>query len=86
MDLLVVIRSADPLKLARFYGAFGLVFDLERHGVGPEHMACRIGNSVLEIYPRASEADSTAATRLGFRVPDVEAACALAFSSGGSLM
>jgi predicted enzyme related to lactoylglutathione lyase len=75
MEMLVVIRAEDPAGLSRFYEALGLRFDLERHGRGPEHYACRVGKSVFEIYPRNSEADCTTATRLGFGVADLDKAC-----------
>ncbi|WP_424139689.1 VOC family protein [Roseomonas chloroacetimidivorans] len=86
MEMLVVIRAWNPEGLARFYSALGLKFDRERHGKGPEHHACRIGRSVFEIYPRTSDADNTSATRLGFGVPDVEAACERAVALDGRLI
>ena len=71
---LLVIRSADLDRAGRFYEALGLAFRRERHGNGPEHLACDAGGFALEIYPRQNDGDSTAAVRLGFAVPDVDAA------------
>ena len=70
---LVVIRAADTERAARFYRVLGLDFVAHRHGSGPEHLACESGPAVFEIYPRRDDADSTAATRLGFRVARLNA-------------
>lgn len=51
---LLVLRAADPERLARFYSAFGLAFRTEKHGEGPLHWSCDLGGSVLEIYPASS--------------------------------
>ncbi len=85
MEMLVVIRAANPERLSRFYEALGLSFDLERHGKGPEHYACRVGKSVFEIYPRVSETDSTSATRLGFGVENLDEVCERAVANGGRM-
>lgn len=67
---LVVLRAHDMDKLGRFYEALGLTFARERHGSGPEHLACSAGDSVLEIYP-CRGAGSTAGFRIGFSVDGV---------------
>src|SRR5260370_42127152 len=79
---LVVIRSADLERAARFYGALGLSFVKEKHGDGPEHYAGEIGPTVFEIYPCTSEARSSAGVRFGFRVPSLEAALAALTAQG----
>ncbi|MEQ8966376.1 MAG: hypothetical protein RID91_11165 [Azospirillaceae bacterium] len=71
---LLVLRAANPRALAFFYGRFGLVFETERHGNGPEHEACVMEASVLEIYPHSADGARSAGTRIGFRVPSIEAA------------
>ncbi len=86
MEMLVVIRARNPAELSRFYTALGLRFDRERHGDGPEHYASRVGGSVFEIYPRSSDTDSTSSTRLGFGVPDLDAACAGVLAGRGRLV
>lgn len=48
-----VIRSAKPDLLMVFFHRLGLQFKREKHGDGPEHWACQVGDAVLEIYPRA---------------------------------
>jgi predicted enzyme related to lactoylglutathione lyase len=69
---LVVIRSADLDRAARFYGALGIQFQREKHGSGPEHLAGNVGSVVLEIYP-GSEAGDTRGVRLGFRIASLAA-------------
>jgi len=71
---LVVIRSPDLERAARFYSVLGLFFTKHRHGSGPEHLTCELGPVVFEIYPRKDDTDSTASTRIGFQVPSVDAA------------
>ena len=63
---LLVLRARDPRGLAEFYGLLGLRFVPEKHGNGPDHMACDSGGSVVEIYPRKSGQESTRSVRLGF--------------------
>jgi predicted enzyme related to lactoylglutathione lyase len=82
---LVVIRSADLDRAARFYGALGVRFHRERHGSGPEHLAGRSGSVVFEVYP-AADALGTSGVRLGFRVPSVAEAVAAAHEAGGSIV
>jgi lactoylglutathione lyase len=71
---LVVIRSPDLERSASFYRVLGLSFQKHRHGSGPEHLITELGPIVFEIYPREDDSDSTASTRIGFRVPSVDAA------------
>ena len=73
---LVVIRASNVEQATAFYRLLGLDFVKHRHGNGLEHFACDLGTVVFEIYPRTSEAGSTTATRLGFRVASVNAAIA----------
>jgi lactoylglutathione lyase len=69
---LVVIRVPDLERSAAFYRLLGMTFTSHRHGAGPEHYACEMGGTVFEIYPRRDDTDSTAATRIGFRVRDLD--------------
>lgn len=71
--MLVVLRVADLGRARAFYEALGLVFVEERHGTGPAHLSARLGDLLLELYPRRSSDDSTSATRLGFAVEGVDA-------------
>jgi len=69
---LLVIRSPDIDRSARFYELLGLVFTKHAHGTGPEHYAAELGSAVFEIYPRHEEKDSTSRARLGFRVANLD--------------
>ena len=73
---LVVLRSRDVARAATFYSRLGLQFAQHRHGNGPEHFAAELPGGVFEIYPLASDGASTLGTRIGFRVPSVDAALA----------
>jgi predicted enzyme related to lactoylglutathione lyase len=74
---LVVLRSPDMTRAAAFYSRLGLQFSQHRHGSGPEHFAAELpGGGVFELYPLASDGASTSGTRIGFRVPSVDAALA----------
>jgi predicted enzyme related to lactoylglutathione lyase len=78
---LIVIRSSDLDRAARFYSLLGIAFNRERHDSGPEHLACRIGPVVLEIYP-CDGASPTAAVRLGVQVASVHAAMSVLNEAG----
>jgi len=81
---LLVLRARDPRQLAHFYGQLGLDFQPEKHGSGPEHMACAMTQSTIEIYPSAGSSTTTG-TRIGFAVADVEEAVGLALSAQGTV-
>jgi lactoylglutathione lyase len=82
---LIVLRSADLDLAARFYGQLGVAFARERHGTGPEHLSCRLGSVVLEIYPRTATM-MTAGVRLGFQVAALDAAVAALEEVGAELL
>ena len=69
---LLVIRAQNPARLAEFYGHLGLIFKDEKHGKGPAHKACKIHNSVFEIYPCQKTQPPTTGTRIGFSVTCIE--------------
>ena len=73
---LVVLRSPDLARAAAFYTRLGLQFSQHRHGSGPEHYAAEFPGGVFELYPLSSDGASTLGTRIGFRVPSVDAALA----------
>ena len=83
---LVVLRSADIDRAAQFYGTLGLEFTKHRHGTGPEHYACELGDAVFEIYPRQSDRDGTSSIRIGFRVASVEALVAQLQEAGARIV
>lgn len=65
---LIVIRATDPRNLVRFYSTLDLQFKEEKHGTGPTHFACDLGDSVFEIYPLGKKSQPTTGARLGFGV------------------
>lgn len=69
---LLVIRSPDIHRAVEFYRCIGMTFDRHSHGNGPEHYASDLGGFVLEIYPQRKPDESTARTRFGFNVADVD--------------
>ena len=73
---LVVLRSPDLARAALFYTRLGLQFSLHRHGNGPEHHSAELAGSVFELYPLSADGAPTLGTRIGFRVPSVDAALA----------
>jgi len=73
---LIVLRSPDLARAAAFYSRLGLQFTRHRHGNGPEHFAAELPGGVFELYPISPDGASTLGTRIGFRVPSVDAALA----------
>jgi catechol 2,3-dioxygenase-like lactoylglutathione lyase family enzyme len=72
---LVVLRTADLDRAAAFYTRLGLQFSKHRHGTGPEHFSAELsGGGVFELYPIGTDGTSSLGTRIGFRVPSVDAA------------
>jgi predicted lactoylglutathione lyase len=70
---LLVIRSKDIAASIQFYEKIGLEFDYHRHGNGPLHYSCLLGETVFELYPllkQQKEADRS--TRLGFEVEQLD--------------
>lgn len=47
----LVLKVADVEATKAHFEAMGLAFVAERHGTGPDHWACEVDGSVLEIYP-----------------------------------
>ncbi|MCF7786065.1 MAG: VOC family protein [Prosthecobacter sp.] len=84
---LLVLRSADPERLAAFYAHLGMKFVKHRHGSGPEHFSAELGTGgVFEIYPLNAADCPTTATRIGFCVDSVADACADISLNGGRLV
>lgn len=82
---LIVLRSLDIDRAARFYQAMGLLFTKHRHGSGPEHYASEVNGFVFEIYPLGT-ATSTVSTRIGFSVDDVDSVVEMLLDVGGELL
>lgn len=83
---LLVLRSLDIHRAARFYQTLGLSFTLERHGDGPEHYSSDVKGFVFELYPLAEGRPPTSGTRLGFRVESVDELVSLAQSIGAEVV
>lgn len=71
---LVVLKSADISLATKFYRCLGLHFEKHRHGNGPEHYSAELPGGVFELYPLDGPVNSSRGTRIGFSVPDVDAA------------
>lgn len=72
MANLLVIRSPDIHRAARFYREMGLLFTTERHGKGPEHYVSIVDGFVFEVYPLSPDQPPTTSVRLGFNVDSVD--------------
>ena len=83
---LVVLRSSDVGRAVAFYSRLGLRFSQHRHGTGPEHFAAELPGGVFELYPLAPDGPSTLGTRIGFRVPSVDAAIAALSAYPGAVV
>ena len=70
---LIVIRTGDMPKLAKFYTSLGLRFKYHKHGNSPMHYSAKAGETTMEIYPLAKDqllADRN--LRLGFVVDNFD--------------
>jgi len=50
---LIVIRTGNLERLAKFYNGLGLSLEYHKHGNSPYHYSGNLGETVLEIYPLA---------------------------------
>src|SRR5262249_55832028 len=53
---LLVLKTQQLDRLKEFYSALGLSFAEEKHGDVPLHLAARVGEVVLELYPLPADA------------------------------
>jgi lactoylglutathione lyase len=51
---LQVLRCADLERSRAFYESLGLAFTREQHDRGPLHYSSRVGDTVLELYPKGT--------------------------------
>ena len=82
---LVVIRSPNIDSSAAFYLALGITFSKHSHGTGPEHYASEDGGVTFEIYPETDSTLTTTATRIGFKVADLDALLPMLVERGGRI-
>lgn len=78
---LLVLRSPDIDAARRFYESLGLLWQEERHDLGPTHYSCQLGATLFELYP--AKDGSTGRVRLGLRVVDPERLAEAAIAAGG---
>jgi lactoylglutathione lyase len=83
---LVVLRSSDIARSVAFYTQLGLQFTQHRHGSGPEHFAAELSGGVFELYPLSAECPPTLGTRIGFRVPSLDASIAALTAFPGAVV
>jgi len=83
---LLVIRSRDLDRAARFYEALGLTFQRHSHGTGPVHLASELEGLVFEIYPLTGEPPPTPGTRFGFRVTELDDLIVRVAEAGGRVV
>jgi lactoylglutathione lyase len=83
---LVVLRSPDIHRAAKFYRELGLLFTLERHGNGPEHFTSSVNGFVFEIYPLKDGQTPTTSTRIGFMVDSVDQLVVLLQTIGAEIV
>jgi len=63
----------------------GILFERERHGAGPEHLAAQLGTVVFEIYPQG-DGEGTLKTRIGFAVDSIAALLPALQEAGGTFI
>jgi catechol 2,3-dioxygenase-like lactoylglutathione lyase family enzyme len=83
---LLVIRSRDIDRAARFYRELGLLITRHAHGDGPEHYTSLVDGRVFEIYPLRTGAEPTTAVRFGFAVDDVDGLLPLLIQVGATVV
>lgn len=70
---LLVLKTQKMDECRKFYEALGLKFVEEKHGDGPVHYSCKIGELVFELYPSKKEPNER--IRLGFKVANPTQVC-----------
>jgi lactoylglutathione lyase len=83
---LVVLRSPDIHRAAKFYSALGLLFTAHSHGSGPEHCSSEVSGLVFEIYPATTKSAPTTGTRIGFNVDSVDELIPLLTQAGAQIV
>jgi lactoylglutathione lyase len=83
---LVVLRSPDIHRAAKFYRALGLLFTAHSHGSGPEHYSSEVSGVVFELYPITPKSTATTGTRIGFNVDSVDQLLPLLIEAGAEVV
>jgi len=65
-----VIHSYNLVESHEFYSKIGFNIQKHKHGDGDQHLVCKNGDVLLEIYPLANsnKQDATKNIRIGFKV------------------
>ncbi len=82
---LLVLRSPRLDVVRQFYESLGLRLSEERHGSGPLHYSCSLGETVLEFYP-ADGPEAPTEIRLGLALPDLSSALERIRRIGGDIL
>jgi predicted enzyme related to lactoylglutathione lyase len=70
---LIVIRTGNLKRLAKFYQGLGLSLEYHKHGKSPYHYSGNLGETVLEIYPLAKGQENVDNHfRIGFGVDNFD--------------
>ncbi|WP_439698683.1 VOC family protein [Mucilaginibacter sp. AW1-7] len=70
---LLVIRTGDIEKLAKFYELLSFAFEYYKHGDSPYHYSATVGETVIEIYPLTkSQTEADKSLRLGFEIDNFD--------------
>lgn len=87
---LLVLRTSHMEASLAFYRAIGLSLVEEKHGSGPIHYSCQMGETVVEIYPETAQEildyRRGGATMLGFRVESLKTTVIAIEQTGARLL
>ena len=83
---LVVLRSSDIHRAAKFYRCLGLLLTAHSHGSGPEHYASEVSGLAFEIYPMSQRSGPTTGTRIGFEVDSVDTLLPVLTEAGAQIL
>jgi lactoylglutathione lyase len=83
---LVTLRCRDIEVSARLYRTLGFEFVRHRHGSGPPHLCAEHDGFVFELYPAREDRPSSAGTRIGFTVDDIDDAFVRLITEGATVV
>lgn len=83
--VLIVVKTPDIERSARFYSALGLQLHKHSHGQGPLHYTYEDSGHAFEIYPSQKHESTAPYVRIGFSVPSVDDLMTRAVQAGGTV-
>lgn len=83
---LVTLRCRDMEVSTRLYRTLGFEFVRHRHGSGPTHFSAEHDGFVFELYPAEEDRPSSAGTRIGFTVDDIDDAFERLVTEGATVV